>query len=41
MGFIIAQTMVFPYLSDIYGELLGFSGAIYTPKKQASRFPIT
>ncbi len=33
MGFIIAQTMVFPYLSDIYGELLGFSGAdFYTEK---------
>jgi hypothetical protein len=33
MGFIIAQTLVSPYLSDIYAELLGFEGAdLYTAK---------
>ena len=33
MGFIIAQTMVSPYLSDIYAELLGFGGADFYTKR--------
>lgn len=37
MGFIIAQTMIFPYLSDVYAELLGFSGAdFYTEKYEGT-----
>lgn len=37
MGFIIAQTVIFPYLSDIYAELLGFGGAdFYTEKNSRS-----
>jgi len=35
MGFIIAQTMVFPFLSDIYAELLGFGGADFYTEKYA------
>ncbi|MFA5763152.1 MAG: hypothetical protein WC215_04995 [Bacilli bacterium] len=39
MGFIIAQTMVSPYLSDIYGELLGFGGADFYTEKYAGSIP--
>lgn len=35
MGFIIAQTVIFPYLSDIYAELLGFGGADFYTEKNA------
>ncbi len=39
MGFIIAQTMVFPYLSDVYAELLGFGGADFYTEKYSGSIP--